>query len=89
MKSDKHLHHLFDSLVLNWWAEASAGQDYARVVDLARPHGVAASLAEARRDIRRRLYLHRLLPTHRAATSEDYARAKMRWLEQWRDQAIS
>ena len=75
-----------DGLVLNWWAAEPAGTDYRHVASMARLHGVKASVAQARRDVRRRLYRLQLLPTHRPATTEDFADAKVAWLHRWRDE---
>jgi hypothetical protein len=84
----KKIRELPDDLVLVWWAEHPAGQDYAAIVELSRTHEVRTTISEVRRDIRRRLLGRKLLPLDRAPTNEDYAKAKGHWLHLWRDQPL-
>ncbi len=81
----KKIRQLPDDLVLTWWAERPAGQDFQEIIELARLHEVRTTISEVRRDVRRRLLALRFIPLNRAPTNEDYANAKSRWLYQWRN----
>jgi hypothetical protein len=88
MHSENRINQLSNNTVLEWWASKPAGQDYVHVVAMARTLGVKTSMAEVRRDIRRRLLWLRLLSIDRAPTNEDCLKAKERWRVQWRNQPL-
>lgn len=88
MEESIPISNLIDSVILNWWANAPAGEDYQHVARMSRHQGCRVNGDQARRDVQRRLRRLHLIPLTRKPTSKDYLVAKQKWLTAWYDTEI-
>lgn len=75
----KHLADLPSQTLLDWWRQASPGEEYDFPCRMAATLGYQVSLKVMRREIKKRLKQENLLPSGRPLQSKDYqaARAKV------------
>jgi len=88
MEESRKISTLPDAMVLNWWANEPAGEDYQHVARMSRHQGCRVNGDQARRDVQRRLRRLHLIPLTRKPTSKDYLVAKQKWLTAWYDTEI-